>query len=725
MRTGAGFFKQAGTFLFPVSMAFLFLGTFQLWFVLPALVCFLIAELQNPKENSWKLDPWEIAGFLFPVSLLITFAFSKHPYSHLEGLLVWIGYLLVYLACKYMPMDHRLYRTTIRFICGGAILFGGFALFQGLLMPGEMVFFIGPYAFPGPASHVPGGKALTSLFGHPSITGFTCAMAAMFLGSYLIPRFQGMKTPEKLFFILGLIILSAVVLLSFSRGGILFLACGALAGIILTRKKWLILLVVLLGLAALSIPNEKIRSTLRDPLNSRNVPGRVLQYRAGMEIFKENPIFGIGLFNFTSEYSRLYSKEAFYEPVPFLHNTYLSILTESGIAGFILFFLFFGWCLFEAARAAYKRGSPNTLLGPMVFAGLAACSLADTPIYLPTLGTNFMIALGLSMNRKLENILLENDVKQENKPVPQDIKVSVVMPLYNRAPMVRMVLDALTNQTYTNIEYVIVDDGSKDDGADIIEREYPKVKVVRQQNGGCASARNACIRNATGDIVLFVDSDVIVPPDWVETHVRYHIGAKKRIVQGQLIRIVRLEDAGKIPYSAIHYSRSYFDTANVSVARQGLIDCGGFDQVTYKKGWEDLDTGLELLKLGYKPKRLHAEGAVWHYEGTFDSHALQDFFHDRYREGRAGVFFYRKHPSFSSKMMVMAHPFFFWLSRRLFNQEYLKSQAFADKIDALIREGKTEKAVAIARTQAYSFYLQGVEDQIKEDGGLVIRKKPN
>lgn len=297
-------------------------------------------------------------------------------------------------------------------------------------------------------------------------------------------------------------------------------------------------------------------------------------------------------------------------------------------------------------------------------------------------------------------------------------KVSMIMPLYNRAYMLRPVLDSLMGQTYKNIEIILVDDGSTDNTREVV-KEYPGMIYLTRQNAGAAAARNTGIEKATGEIVFFIDSDVISPADLVETHVKYHLMNKKYIVQGQLIRIIDLKDALKEPYRMIHYSRSFFDGANVSVRKEHVDKAGGFDSEILRHGWDDLDYGMKLLALGLKPKRMTDEGYVWHYEGEYTKENVHKFFKKRYREGQLGVLFYRKHPKFSVKMMVMAHPFFYWLERRMYKEEYLLSDEFFGVLQKMIDEGKKPEAIMKARVNGYHFYLKGVQDKIKEDGYLL------
>lgn len=100
------------------------------------------------------------------------------------------------------------------------------------------------------------------------------------------------------------------------------------------------------------------------------------------------------------------------------------------------------------------------------------------------------------------------------------VKVSIVIPVYNVERYLRGCLDSLTNQTYSNIEVLVIDDGSTDYSGSIADeycRRCNKFKVFHQKNKGVASARNLGILNSTGDYITFVDPDDWVTQDYVET----------------------------------------------------------------------------------------------------------------------------------------------------------------------------------------------------------------
>lgn len=88
--------------------------------------------------------------------------------------------------------------------------------------------------------------------------------------------------------------------------------------------------------------------------------------------------------------------------------------------------------------------------------------------------------------------------------------ISVIVPIYNVANQLKKCIESIVSQTYKNIEIIAVDDGSTDGSAEIIDelaKKYDSIKVFHKTNGGVASARNIGIKNATGELVGFVDGD--------------------------------------------------------------------------------------------------------------------------------------------------------------------------------------------------------------------------
>ncbi|MBE5821327.1 MAG: glycosyltransferase [Clostridiales bacterium] len=88
--------------------------------------------------------------------------------------------------------------------------------------------------------------------------------------------------------------------------------------------------------------------------------------------------------------------------------------------------------------------------------------------------------------------------------------ITVIVPVYNVEKYIRNCIESIINQTYSNLEIILVDDGSLDSSPQIID-EYAKkdkrIRVIHKENGGVSSARNAGLKIASGEYITFVDSD--------------------------------------------------------------------------------------------------------------------------------------------------------------------------------------------------------------------------
>lgn len=95
--------------------------------------------------------------------------------------------------------------------------------------------------------------------------------------------------------------------------------------------------------------------------------------------------------------------------------------------------------------------------------------------------------------------------------------ISVIMPIYNREKELIYSVKSIQNQKYTNLEIILVDDGSKDNSLKIcneLAKEDTRIKVIHKENSGVSDTRNVGLENATGDYICFVDSDDIVSDEY-------------------------------------------------------------------------------------------------------------------------------------------------------------------------------------------------------------------
>ena len=102
--------------------------------------------------------------------------------------------------------------------------------------------------------------------------------------------------------------------------------------------------------------------------------------------------------------------------------------------------------------------------------------------------------------------------------------ISVIVPVYNVEKYLEECLDSIQNQTYSDIEVILVNDGSLDNSKDICEKyckEDNRFKLINQANQGQSVARNHGVAASTGEFIVFVDSDDIIRQDYLEVLIRY------------------------------------------------------------------------------------------------------------------------------------------------------------------------------------------------------------
>ena len=101
-------------------------------------------------------------------------------------------------------------------------------------------------------------------------------------------------------------------------------------------------------------------------------------------------------------------------------------------------------------------------------------------------------------------------------------KVSIITPVYNVSAYLPQCIESVLNQTYRDIEFILVDDGSTDQSGTICDtyaQNDPRIKVIHQSNKGAACAKNTGLDNVSGDYITFIDSDDYAETNWIETMV--------------------------------------------------------------------------------------------------------------------------------------------------------------------------------------------------------------
>ncbi len=183
--------------------------------------------------------------------------------------------------------------------------------------------------------------------------------------------------------------------------------------------------------------------------------------------------------------------------------------------------------------------------------------------------------------------------------------VSVIMPVYNCADYIRQALQSVLEQTYTNIELVIVDDGSTDGSASIARGLAPHAKIIVQPNGGVSTARNRGILASKGELVAFLDADDWWAPTIVEKMVATAAEHPEcgcvytdftHVIDGDVVGS-RLSELPECPESQV-YERlaagNFIHMSAAMVRREALSYSGLFDPAI--RSAEDYDLWLRLAR---------------------------------------------------------------------------------------------------------------------------------
>lgn len=193
------------------------------------------------------------------------------------------------------------------------------------------------------------------------------------------------------------------------------------------------------------------------------------------------------------------------------------------------------------------------------------------------------------------------------------IKVSIVIPTYNRLARLKRVLAGLEQQTVPpgSFEVVVVSDGSTD-GTDRFLSQYTgelRLVPVLQPNRGVAAARNNGFRQAGGDLIIFIDDDVVPTPALVAEHLRSHGDDIERVVVlGPMLTPPDFTLSPWVRWEQAMLEKQYramisgewaptarqFYTGNTSLARRHLVEAGGFDE-QFRRA-EDVELAYRLVE---------------------------------------------------------------------------------------------------------------------------------
>ena len=191
--------------------------------------------------------------------------------------------------------------------------------------------------------------------------------------------------------------------------------------------------------------------------------------------------------------------------------------------------------------------------------------------------------------------------------------ISIIIPIYNVEKYLKKCIESVINQTYKNIEIILINDGSTDGSGKICD-EYAikdkRIKVSHNENGGVAVARNKGIKMSTGDYIVFVDSDDFISNEYCEKMLEAVLRNNADIA---ICKLHDFLDGEKIQIEETEYSEQVYNSDEMienNIVIGGIFDCMGgklfshklFENVLFPEGrvYEDSST---LYKLYYLSKR--------------------------------------------------------------------------------------------------------------------------
>jgi glycosyltransferase involved in cell wall biosynthesis len=315
-----------------------------------------------------------------------------------------------------------------------------------------------------------------------------------------------------------------------------------------------------------------------------------------------------------------------------------------------------------------------------------------------------------------------------NIVVGETVFFSVVIPTYNRKPILEKCLKALEAQKLsdstpvTGYEIVLVDDGSTDGTLEWLEADkvqFPHVRCFEQEHQGPSAARNLGVEQAQGDIIIFIDSDLVVTETFLQAHTdalvqgKEKLGSDRFFTYGAVINTSNFENPTSEPYKITDYSAAFFATGNVAIPKHWLVEAGLFDTGFQLYGWEDLELGVRLKKLGLTIIKCPA-AVGYHWHKAFSLEELPSLIDKEIQRGKMGVLFYQKHPTWDVRMMIQMT----WIHKILWGvlslNGTLNEHTMAPLLQWLIKSGKPQLALEIARIFLNWYNVKGVYEAYAE-----------
>ena len=297
------------------------------------------------------------------------------------------------------------------------------------------------------------------------------------------------------------------------------------------------------------------------------------------------------------------------------------------------------------------------------------------------------------------------------------MNVSIVIPTFNRRSILEKCLKALENQKLNEnvdtYEIIVVDDGSTDGTSLWIKNNKDILKHVilfEQEHSGPALGRNLGVIKSKYEVIIFIDSDLIVLDNFIISHVEKLLSSFKRnnkkcFTYGSVINTSNFQNPQSEKYKISDISFAYFATGNVAISKELLLRAGLFDTSFSLYGWEDLELGERLKKLSTKLIKC-PEAVGFHWHPPFECKQIDSLIKQEKERAKMALIFFKKHPNLGVRFMIQLTPLHYFLWQTLCLWGIINIERLLPLLRFLVNKNRNRLALEILRIPLNLIYVK-------------------
>ncbi len=300
------------------------------------------------------------------------------------------------------------------------------------------------------------------------------------------------------------------------------------------------------------------------------------------------------------------------------------------------------------------------------------------------------------------------------------VDATVILPSRNREELLRYSLAYILNQSWENYEVIVIDDASTDRTQEMVskfKKENSRLRYIRlESRSGPYVARNIGLKQAKGDLIIFIDSDVLAHPQFVEDHIRIHRRHDRIILQGM---VHHLRHPGWYKFRLYYPNALFFGlfvSQNTSVPKKYLLRVDGFDEnLGGPIGFKDIELGLRLNKIGLRFLYGIQCCRAYHIDMPYGRERLKEYFHKNYERGYSAGCFVIKHGEVAERIARTKRTLFF---SRLFNTHgWVENHSTLKTIERMIDSPLIPLFPFWRKVTKYHYRAKGIKKAMREERG--------